>query len=78
MAWIKPATGVRPPFFIFAAVRTNAPVTGNPPKNGVTIFATPWATNSVFERWELLVIPSATTAESNDRIAPSSAIVKAG
>ena len=36
-----PATGVRPPLFIFAIVRAIAPVAGIPPKNGVAILAIP-------------------------------------
>ena len=45
-----PATGVRPPFFTFVAVRAIAPVAGIPPKSGEAMFATPCATNSMFER----------------------------
>src|SRR6266566_3001093 len=73
-----PATGVRPPFFTFVAVRAIAPVAGIPPNRGDAMFATPWATSSMLERWRPPIIPSATTAESNDSIAPSSAIVNAG
>ena len=43
MACTMPATGLRPPFLTFVAVRAIAPVAGIPPKSGVKIFATPWA-----------------------------------
>ena len=48
--WIIPATGVRPPFFTFVAVRAMAPVAGMPPNIGETMLATPCATSSMFER----------------------------
>ena len=73
-----PAIGVRPPFFTFVAVLAIAPVAGIPPKNGVTTFAIPCEINSVFERWFDPIIPSATTAESNDSMPPNRAIVSAG
>ena len=77
-AWTIPATGVRPPLFTFVAVRAIAPVAGIPPKSGETMFATPWATSSMFERCLPPIMPSATTADSSDSIPASSAIVKAG
>ena len=77
-ACIIPAIGVRPPFFTFVAVRAIAPVAGMPPKSGDTMFATPCATSSMFERCRPPIMPSATTAESSDSIAPSSAMVNAG
>ena len=77
-ACTMPATGVRPPFLTFVAVRAMAPVAGMPPKIGDAMFATPCATSSMFERWRPPIMPSATTAESSDSIAASSAIVKAG
>ena len=49
-ACVIPATGVRPPFFTFVAVRAIAPVAGIPPKSGDAMFATPCATSSMFER----------------------------
>src|SRR5881398_1669263 len=73
-----PATGVRPPFFTLVAVRAIAPVAGIPPNSGDAMFATPCATSSMFERWRPPIMPSATTAERSDSIAPSSAIVNAG
>ena len=76
--WMIPAMGVRAPFLILTAVRAMAPVAGIPPKRGVTKFAIPCATNSVFERCLPPVIPSATSVEISDWIAPSNAIVKAG
>ncbi len=42
------------------------------------MFATPWATSSMFERCRPPIIPSATTADSNDSIAASIAMVNAG
>ena len=77
-ACVMPATGVRPPFFTFVAVRAIAPVAGMPPNSGVTMFATPCATSSMLERCRPPIMPSATTAESSDSTAPSSAIVNAG
>ena len=73
-----PASGVRPPVRMFVAVRAIAPVAGMPPKIGEAIFATPWATSSMFDLWRVPIIPSATTADSNDSIAASSATVNAG
>ena len=64
-----PAIGVRPPFFTFVAVRAIAPVAGMPPNSGDTMFATPCATSSMFERWRPPIMPSATTADSSDSIA---------
>ena len=72
-----PATGVRPPFFTFAAVRAIAPVAGIPPKNAEPIFAAPCATSSIFERCFEPIIPSATTQDSSDSTAASTAIVNA-
>ena len=42
------------------------------------MFATPCATSSILERCRPPIMPSATTAESSDSIAPSSAMVNAG
>ena len=77
-ACVIPATGVRPPFLTFVAVRAMAPVAGMPPKIGDTMLATPWATSSMLERWRPPIMPSATTADSKDSMAPSSAMVNAG
>jgi hypothetical protein len=63
---------------MFVAVRAMAPVAGIPPIMGEAILATPWAINSMLERWRLPVMPSATTAESNDSIPANTAIVNAG
>ena len=76
--WTKPASGLVPPWRIFVAVRAIAPVAAIPPKRGQTIFARPWPNNSWLELCWWPVIPSATTADNNDSIAPSIAIVKAG
>ena len=78
MACAIPATGVRPPFFTFVAVRAIAPVAGIPPEIGEAMLAIPCATSSMLERWRPPIMPSATTAESSDSIAPSSAMVNAG
>src|SRR6185312_773189 len=72
-----PATGVRPPFLILVAVRAIAPVAGMPPNKEEQILATPWAINSVLERWFPPVIPSATTADNKDSMLPSMAMVNA-
>ena len=74
IAWMIPAIGVRPPFLIFVAVRAIAPVAGMPPKRGLAMFAIPCAISSVFESCFVPIIPSATTAESSDSIAASTAI----
>ncbi len=41
MACVIPATGVRPPFLTFVAVRAIAPVAGMPPNSEEAMFATP-------------------------------------
>ena len=55
-----------------------APVAGMPPKSGEAMLATPCATSSMLERWRPPIMPSATTAESSDSIAPRAAMVNAG
>ena len=77
IAWITPATGVRPPLLMFVIVRAIAPVAGMPPKNGTTTFATPCAISSVFELCLSPITPSATIADSRLSIAPNIAIVNA-
>ena len=64
-----PATGVRPPFLTFVAVRAIAPVAGMPPKRPAAMFAMPWPTSSTLDLCRLPIMPSATTAESSDSIA---------
>ena len=76
-AWTIPATGVRPPLLMLVIVRAIAPVAGIPPNSGVTRLAAPCAISSVFESWRSPVTPSATVADSNDSMAPSTAIVTA-
>ena len=61
-----------------AAVLAIAPVAGIPPKSTDIKFPTPWATNSALDLCLLPVIPSDTTADSNDSIAANIAIVNAG
>lgn len=73
-----PATGVRPPFRTLVAVRAMPPVAAMPLNNDEAMFATPCATNSILDRCRPPIMPSATTADSSDSIAPRSAIVLAG
>ena len=63
---------------MFVAVRAIAPVAGNPPNIGETIFATPCAINSTFGLCWSLLMRSETTADISDSIAPSIATVNAG
>ena len=72
-----PASGVRPPVLMFAAVRAIAPVAGMPPKKTDPMFATPCATSSQLDLCLPPIIPSATTALSSDSIPASRAIVVA-
>ena len=46
-----PATGVRPPDLMLAAVRAIAPVAGRPPNRPDARLAMPWPTSSWLERW---------------------------
>ena len=73
-----PASGLVPPLRMLVAVRAIAPVAAKPPKNGVAMLARPCPTSSWFESCRVPAIPSATTADSSDSIAPSMAMVKAG
>ncbi len=68
-----PGTGPCAPARTLVAVRAMVPVTQMPPNSAEPILATPCATSSQFERCRRPVMPSATTAESSDSIAPSSA-----
>ena len=70
-----PATGVRPPFLMLAAVLAIAPVAGMPPNKAEALLPAPWATSSMSERCFPLIIPSATTQERSDSIAASTAMV---
>ncbi len=63
---------------MLVAVRAIAPVAAKPPNNGASRFARPCPTSSWFESCLKSVMPSATTADSSDSIAPSIAIVMAG
>ena len=72
-----PATGPCAPARTLVAVRAMVPVTQKPPKSAEPTLAMPCATSSMFERCRRPVMPSATTAESSDSIAPSSAKLKA-
>ena len=68
-----PETGPRAPARTLVAVRAMVPVTQMPPNSAEPILAKPCATSSQFERCLRPVMPSATTADSSDSIAPSSA-----
>jgi len=59
-------------------VRAIAPVAGMPPKRAEHTLAIPCPMSSVLGRCLAPIMPSATTAESNDSMAPKSAIVTAG
>jgi len=59
------------------AVRAMAPVAGMPPKKGVMMLPTPNASSSASGSWRVRAIPSATTAERSDSMAPSMATAKA-
>ena len=71
------AIGVSPPARIPVAVRAMAPVAANPPKKGATMFPKPSPTSSASGSCRPPAIPSATTAHSNDSIAPSRAMANA-
>jgi hypothetical protein len=58
---------------MLVAVRAISPVTQMPPNSAEPILATPCATSSQLERWRRPVMPSATTADSSDSMAASSA-----
>ena len=75
--WTIPATGVRPPLLIFAAVLAMAPVAGIPPKSADTTLPAPCATSSILGLCLLPTIPSATTHDKSDSIPASTAIVSA-
>ena len=71
------AIGERAPERTFVAVRAMAPVAAKPPKKGATTLPMPCAISSASGSCLRPVMPSATTAESSDSIAPSMAIAKA-
>ena len=60
------------------AVRAIAPVDAIPPNKGAKILANPCPNSSVLDSCLVPLMPSATTADNKDSIAPSMAIVKAG
>ena len=72
-----PDTGPCAPARTLVAVRAMVPVTQKPPNSAEAALPTPCATSSQLERWRRPVMPSATTAESSDSIAPSSVKDKA-
>ena len=77
IAWITAEMGEVAPARTFAAERAIAAVAVIPPKNGATIFPSPWPISSRFALCLVPVMPSSTTAHSRDSIAPSIAIEKA-
>jgi len=68
-----PEMGPRAPARTLVAVRAMVPVTQMPPNSAEPILAKPCATSSQLERWRRPVMPSATTADNSDSMAPSSA-----
>ena len=68
-----PETGPCAPARTLVAVRAMVPVTQMPPNSAEAMLATPCATSSQLERCRRPVMPSATTADSSDSMAPSSA-----
>ncbi len=66
-----PEIGLRAPVLTLVAVRAIVPVTQKPPNMLDIMFAAPCATSSQLDLCLRPVIPSATTADSRDSIAPS-------
>ena len=62
---------------MLVAVRASAPVAAMPPKKGARMLPRPRPISSASGSWRLPVMPSATTADKSDSIAPSIAIVNA-
>jgi hypothetical protein len=77
MAWSTDAIGDRAPARMLVAVRASAPVAAMPPKNGHTRFAMPSPISSEFGSCSVPLMPSATTADISDSIAPRIAIANA-
>ncbi len=67
-----PDTGPREPARTLVAVRAMVPVTQKPPKSAEPTLAQPCAMSSALGRCCVPAIPSATTAERSDSMAPSS------
>ena len=74
IACVMAAIGERPPARTLVAVRAMAPVAAMPPKNGATKLPMPRAMSSASGSWRVRAMPSATTADSKDSIAPSIAM----
>ena len=72
-----PETGVRPPFFTFAAVLAIAPVAGMPPNIAEKILPAPCATSSILELCLELIMLSDTTQDNKDSTAARIAMVSA-
>ena len=72
-----PATGVRPPDLMLAAVRAIAPVAGMPPNRAEPMLPMPCAISSVLELWWVATMPSATTQDRRLSIAAKIAMVNA-
>ena len=75
--WTTAETGDVAPARTLAAERAMAAVAVMPPKNGAIIFPSPWPTSSLLALCLVPVMPSSTTAQSSDSIAPNIAIEKA-
>ena len=69
--------GERAPERTLVAVRARAPVAGMAPKNGPMMLPTPCASSSESGSWRVRAMPSETTAESRDSMAPRMATAKA-
>ena len=69
--------GERAPLRMLVAVRAMAPVAAKPPKKGATMLPMPCATSSPSGSCLVPAMPSETTADRSDSIAPSIAIVNA-
>jgi hypothetical protein len=66
-----------PPLRMFTVVRAIAPVAANPPKNGAMTLPVPSASSSASGSCRVPVMPSETTAQRRDSMAPSSAMANA-
>ncbi len=76
--WMIAASGEKAPARTLAALRAIAAVAVMPPNSGATRLPMPWPINSALGSCLLPLMPSATTAQSSDSMAPSMAMAKAG
>ncbi|MNC24446.1 hypothetical protein D3C75_725010 [compost metagenome] len=77
-AWMIAASGEKAPARTLAAVRAIAAVAVMPPNSGAIRLPRPWPISSPLESCLLPLMPSATTAQSRDSMAPSMAMAIAG